>query len=63
MSIGDGVTVTANSTLTENTIKYDKVLSQFFIAYQGANLSGLSAADVSNEDLLVYDNWRKNYGK
>lgn len=63
VSVGDGVTVTANSTLTENTIKYDKVLSQFFIAYQGANLSGLSAADVSNEDLLVYDNWRKNYGK
>ena len=56
-----GSTVQANRMVSENTIKYDKILSQFFIAYQGADLSGLTAADVSNEDLLDYDNWRKNY--
>ena len=61
ISVENNAVITADREVTENTIKAIPLLRQFFFAYQGIESDGLSGNDLTSEDLLNYNNWRKNY--
>lgn len=61
ITISGDVTIKADREITENTIKSIPLLKQFFFAYQGIDGDALGGDDIRSEDLLSYDNWRKNY--
>ena len=61
ITISGDVTITADREITESTIKAIPLLKQFFFAYQGIDGDALGSDDIKSEDLLSYDNWRKNY--
>ena len=61
ITISGDVTIIADREITESTIKAIPLLKQFFFAYQGIDGDALGGDDIKSEDLLSYDNWRKNY--
>lgn len=54
--------IRANHDLSDDVIENNAVLAQYFKAYQNsANSNQVDPSDITKEDLLAIDNWRKNY--
>lgn len=62
INITNGAKIRANHDLSDNVIENNPVLAQYFKAYQNsANSNQVDPSDITKEDLLGINNWRKNY--
>lgn len=62
INITNGAEIRANHDLSDNVIENNPVLAQYFKAYQNsANSNQVDPSDITKDDLLGINNWRKNY--
>ena len=62
INITNGAEIRANHDLSDDVIENNPVLAQYFKAYQNsANSNQVDPSDITKDDLLGINNWRKNY--